>query len=80
MRAGPDGQLGAGADGAGLGLHQDLIGGRRWQLHLADLDTIRFTDDSLQRTHGSEWAPRGQWAGRGSRARRSGQYRVRNGR
>ena len=51
MRAGPDGQLGAGADGADLGGDEDLIGGRRRQLDLADGRLMGFGDDNLACVH-----------------------------
>ena len=60
MRAGVDGQFGAGTDGADLGLHQDLVGGRRRQLDLADLDAIRLDDDGLQCAHDAKRNSRNQ--------------------
>ncbi len=51
MRAGPDSQLRAGADGANFRRHENLIGSRRRQLDLADGRLIGFDDDSLTRLH-----------------------------
>ena len=53
VRAGVDGQLGAGADGADLGGDEDLVGGGRGQIDLADPDAERLEDDDLTRFHGT---------------------------
>src|SRR5262249_25652004 len=52
MRSRPDGQLGAGADGADFRGDEDLIGVRRWQLDLADFGLVRLEDDDLACAHG----------------------------
>ena len=56
MRAGVDGQLGAGADGADLGFDENLIRGGGRQLDLADRGAERFGDDGLTYVHdGLRW-------------------------
>src|SRR5262245_61171055 len=61
VRAGVDGQLGAGADGADLGCAKDLVVLRRRKSDLADLDLEGLTDDDLACAHGG--SERWVWAG-----------------
>ena len=51
MGAGVHGQLGAGADGAGLALEEDLARRRVGQVGVADLDLERLNEDGLARFH-----------------------------
>ena len=57
MRAGVDGELGAGADAADLGGDEDLILGRVGQIDLAHVDGERFGDDGLACFHGPSSQP-----------------------
>src|SRR3989442_749218 len=51
VRAGVDGELGAGADSADFGGHKDLVGGRGRQVHFADVRLVRPEDDGLECAH-----------------------------
>src|SRR5688572_16117740 len=53
VRAGVDGQLGAGADGTRLAFDQDLVWSRIRQTGVPDLDLERLDDDGLACSHGS---------------------------
>ncbi len=53
MRAGVDGQLRAGADDAGLGADEDLVGRGVGQFDFTDGDGVRGGEDGLACVHGS---------------------------